>query len=74
MSNPIFDALGGGLPQGMPNFVQWMGQMRGQNPTQIINNMLQSGQLSPQQLEQAKQRANGIMQNFDQFKGMFGFR
>lgn len=73
-TNPIFEAMGGGLPQGMPNFVQFMQQMRGQNPSQIINGMLQNGQLSQQQLNEVQGKAQGIMQNFDQFKGMFGFR
>lgn len=73
MSNPIYNALGGNLGGGMPQFVRFMQTFRGQNPTAIINDMLNTGKISPEQLQQAKQQASGMMQGFEQFKNMFGF-
>ena len=74
MANSLFKAMGGNASQGMPNFVQFMQQMRGQNPRQIINNMIQEGRLTQGQLDQIQQQASGMMGQFDAFRNMFGFR
>lgn len=71
MSNPLFNQFNG--QQGM-SFPQFMMQMKGKNPTQIINAMLSSGQLNQSQLGQAMQQAKQMEQQFEQFKGMFGFK
>ena len=65
MSNPLFQALGGNQPNMMGDFQKFMQQMRGVNPYQEINRMLQSGQISQQQLNQAQQMAQ-------QMQGMMG--
>lgn len=66
MSNPLFQALGGGSqPNMMTNFQRFMQQMQGRNPHQEIANLLQSGKVSQQQLNQAQQMAQ-------QFRGMMG--
>lgn len=64
MSNPLYKALGGNQPDMMGDFQKFMQQMRGINPYQEINRMLQSGQISPQQLNEAQRQAQ-------QFMGMF---
>ena len=64
MSNPLFQALGGNQPNMMGDFQKFMQQMRGVNPYQEINRMLQSGQISQQQLNEAQRQAQ-------QFMGMF---
>lgn len=67
MSNPLFQALGGNQPNMMGDFQKFMQQMQGINPYQEINRMLQSGQISQQQLNQAQQMAQqmqGIMGMF----------
>ena len=67
MSNPIFNALGGGMiPQNnmLAQFQQFRQQMQGKNPHEEINKLLQSGAISQQQLNQAQQMAQ-------QFKTMF---
>lgn len=67
MSNPIFNALGGGMiPQNnmLAQFQQFRQQMQGKNPHEEINKLLQSGAISQQQLNQAQQMAQ-------QFKKMF---
>ena len=67
MSNPIFNALGGGMmPQNnmFAQFQQFRQQMQGKNPHEEINKLLQSGAISQQQLNQAQQMAQ-------QFQTMF---
>lgn len=58
----------------MGQFQQFMNQMKGQNPNQIINQMVQSGQITQQQLNQVQQQARQLESQFDQVKGMFGFK
>lgn len=70
MSNPLFNALGGGMPQGnnpmnmMQQFQKFMGEMKGKNPQEEVNRLLQSGKISQEQLNQAQQMAH-------QFQNMF---
>lgn len=75
MSNPLFNALGGGMPQknGSMNMIQqfqkFMGEMKGKNPTEELNKLLQSGKVNQQQLNQAQQMAQQMQ---GMFKGFFG--
>ena len=67
MSNPIFNALGGGMiPQNnmLAQLQQFRQQMQGKNPHEEINKLLQSGAVNQQQLNQAQQMAQ-------QFQTMF---
>ena len=59
--------------QMISQFPQFMQQMRRQNPQQLLNQMLQSGRVSQQQLNQAQQMASQMQGQFEQFRGMFGF-
>ena len=67
MSNPLFNALGGGMPQGngpmqmMQQFMQFKQNFKG-NPKAEVEKMLQSGRISQQQLNQVQQMA-GQFQN-----------
>ena len=67
MSNPLFNALGGGLPQGngpmqmIQQFMQFKQNFKG-NPKAEVQKMLQSGRISQQQLNQVQQMA-GQFQN-----------
>ena len=61
MSNPLFQALGGNQPNIMSDFQNFMQQMQGKNPHQEIARLLQSGQISQQQLNQAQQMASQFM-------------
>lgn len=70
MSNPLFNVLGGNM-QGLPimrQFQQFMNQMQGKNPHEEINRLLQSGQISQQQLNQAQAAARQMQQMFKGFK------
>jgi hypothetical protein len=62
MSNPLFNALGGGMPQGngpmqmMQQFMQFKQNFKG-DPKAEVEKMLQSGKISQQQLNQVQQMA-----------------
>lgn len=67
MSNPLFNALGGGMPQGngpmqmIQQFIQFKQNFKG-DPKAEVEKMLQSGRISQQQLNQVQQMA-GQFQN-----------
>ena len=62
MSNPLFNALGGGMPQGngpmqmIQQFMQFKQNFKG-DPKAEDEKMLQSGRISQQQLNQVQQMA-----------------
>ena len=55
-------------------FPQFMQQMKGKDPNQIISQMLQSGKINQQQLNMVQQQAQQMQSQFAQFKNMFGFK
>lgn len=72
MSNPIFNAFGGGQMGNNPmnmmqQFQKFMHEMQGKNPTEEINKLLQSGKLNQQQLNQAQQMAQQMQGMFNGF-------
>ena len=75
MANPIFQMMNGGgnRPNMMNQFRQFMGQMKGQNPDEILNSLVSSGKVSQAQLNQAQSMAQQMRGQFDGFKNMFGF-
>lgn len=76
MANPMLDQLNGGsqkqfagvgnMPGGngmmqmVNQFAQFKRMMQGRNPQQIVQNLLQSGQMSQTQFDQLKQQANAL--------------
>lgn len=62
MSNLLFNALGGGMPQGngpmqmIQQFMQFKQNFKG-DPKAEVQKMLQSGKISQQQLNQVQQMA-----------------
>lgn len=75
MSNSLFKTLGGNnAPTGngafdfIQQFNQFRQQMQGKNPTEEINKLLQSGQISQQQLNQAQQMAQQMQRLFGNLK------
>lgn len=69
MGNPFYNA---GNNVNM-NFIQFMNSMKGKNPNEIINGMVQSGRINQQQLNIAQQKAKQMSNFFDGFRSMFGF-
>nr|DAP73561.1 MAG TPA: hypothetical protein [Caudoviricetes sp.] len=74
MSSSLYNSMGRQTqnPIGV-QFQQFMGQMQGKNPQEMINQMLTSGQLSQQQLNAIQQRAQQIAPMLNGMKNMFGF-
>ena len=74
MGNPMLDMLSrgsqnhfagagkmsGGPMQMMQQFAQFRRMMQGRNPQQMVQNLLQSGQMTQAQFEQLKQQANEL--------------
>ena len=75
MSNPMLDMLSqgaqkqfpgpgnmsGGPMQMMQHFSQFRRMMQGRNPQQMVQNLLQSGQMTQAQFEQLKQQASELL-------------
>lgn len=62
MGNPLFNMLGGGMPQNPMNkmiqdYKKFRQEMQGKDPQEEINKLLQSGKISQQQFNQAQQMA-----------------
>lgn len=55
----------------MMQFNQFMQQMRGQNPNAILNQLLQSGRVSQQQLNEAHKIAKNLESQLGGFKNNF---
>lgn len=58
----------------MRTFQNFMQSMRGKDPNQILNQMISSGQISQQQLNQVQMQAKQMENQFEGFKKMFGFK
>ena len=72
MANPFYNAPKGNM--GAPDFIKFMYARKGKDPNQIINNMVNSGQISQQQLNIVQQKAKQFSGLFNGFKSMFGFK
>ena len=58
MSNPLFNQLNQNSPMSMvQQFNQFIQQMQGVNPKNMVMDMLRSGKINQQQLNQAQQMA-----------------
>lgn len=75
MPNPIFKMMNGGNKGTniMTQFKQFMGQMKGQNPTEVLNSLVSSGKVNQAHLNQAQSMAQQMKDSFSGMKGMFGF-
>lgn len=68
--NPFFQAMG--QPNMMQQFQAFMNQMKGKDPNSMIQELVASGQVSQQQLDQAQRQAQQMAAMFEPFRGMFG--
>lgn len=73
MSNPLFNALGGSQQNPMiQQFQRFMQQMQGKDPNAMIQEFVQSGRITQQQLNQVQQLAQQMQNMFAPLRGMFG--
>lgn len=72
MANPFYNAPKDN--SGAPDFIGFMQAMKGKDPNQIISNMVNSGQITQQQLNVVQQKAKQFGGLFNGFKSMFGFK
>lgn len=71
--NPFFNAMGGNKqPNMMQQFQQFMNQMKGKDPNAVIQDMMQSGKITQDQYNQARQQAQQMQGMFEGIRGMFG--
>ena len=71
--NPFFNAMGGNKqPNMMQQFQQFMNQMKGKDPNAVIQDMMQSGKITQDQYNQARQQAQQMQGMFEGMRGMLG--
>jgi hypothetical protein len=70
--NPFFGVMGGGRPNMMQQFQQFMNQMKGKDPNAMIQEMVSSGRISQDQLNQVQKQAQQMQGMFEGMRGMFG--
>nr|DAI29748.1 MAG TPA: Protein of unknown function (DUF2680) [Caudoviricetes sp.] len=72
MPNPLYNEMQKNVPNQLETvFEKFMNQFKGQNPTAIINQMVQSGQISQTQLNAAQERARQLGSMFEGLRGKF---
>ena len=64
MSNPLYQQLGNQQNNVFNQFQNFVQSMKGINPNTEISRLLQSGQISQEQLNQAQQMAHQMMGMF----------
>ena len=69
--NPFYQAMGP-RPNMMQKFRQFMGQMQGKDPNALIQEMMQSGKITQEQYNQARQQAQQIANTFKSMPGFPG--
>lgn len=74
MPNPLFNMMNkNSRPDMLSQFRQFMGQMKGRNPDEILNNLVAGGKISQSQLNQVQAQAQQMQGQFESMKNMFGF-
>lgn len=69
MGNPLFNMLGGGMPQNpmakmIQDYKKFREDMQGKNPQEEVNKLLQSGKVNQNQLNQIQQMAQQMSRFF----------
>lgn len=74
--NPLFNTFNHNANDGnmASQFMAFMSQYKGKNPGQMIRDMLSSGRLSQDQLQQVQQKAKQVESQFESMKNAFGFK
>lgn len=67
MGNPMMG--GNPMMSFMQNFMRFCNQMQGQNPQQLVNQMLQDGRMTQEQFNALSQQAQQFAPMFQQMSG-----
>ena len=63
--NPFYQAMGGNAqPNMMQRFQQFVSQMQGKDPKAMLNDLVSSGRVSQQQLDEAQRQVQQIASMF----------
>lgn len=74
MANQVFNIMNKNTqPDITQGFTDFMHKMQGQNPDDIINQLVSSGKINQAQLNQAQAMAQQMQGRFSGFRKMFGF-
>lgn len=68
--NPFYTAMNN--QSMMQSFQQFMMQMKGRNPREIIEQMVASGRITQEQLDAAQKQAQQMQGDFESMRGIFG--
>lgn len=69
--NPFYQAMGGNRqPNMMQQFQRFMTEMRGKDPNSMLQELVSSGCVSQQQLDQAQKQAQQIANMFQTMPGL----
>ena len=66
--NPFYQAMGP-KPNMIQQFQSFMQQMKGKDPNAMLQELVSSGQVSQQQLDQAQRQARQIANTFQSMSG-----
>lgn len=66
--NPFYQAMGP-KPNMIQQFQSFMQQMKGKDPNAMLQELVSSGQVSQQQLDQAQRQAQQIANTFQSMSG-----
>lgn len=77
MANSLFNAMNQNKNSGnnfISQFKAFMEQMKGQNPNELLNNVIQQKGITQQQINELQSKAQQIMPQMEALKNMFGFK
>ena len=60
MANPFYNAQNGNI--GAPDFIKFMQSMKGKDPNQMLQQMMDNGQITQEQLNKATNQAKEVCQ------------
>ena len=69
--NPFYQAMNPRTNM-MQQFQQFMSQMQGRDPKAMLDELVSSGRVSQEQLDQAQRQAKQMASLFEPMRGMFG--
>ena len=68
--NPFYQAMGPKQPMNFwQRFQQFRSEMKGKDPNMLIQEMMQSGKITQEQYNQARQQAQQIVNTFQSMHG-----